>query len=669
MDQPGIRKQLRLITIEDRNGQQRISGYLKTIIASGGPAVFSFFLDDPFPVAGEWDIAILDISETTGLIQIMNLLRQENPDIRILRFATSEEAKARSEESVDPADIVFPESPENDEQTILNLFERSVRVAELIRSWKIEKHLLYEYRSAVDAGSILSITDPKGIIKYANKNFCEISGYSLEELLGKPHNIIRHPDMPREAFKEMWQTILDRKVWKGIVKNRKKDGDYYVVNTTVSPVLNESGDIVEFVSLRSDITDLVKEKERTTLAATTDPVTGLLNRFSMQQALTHAPDEKFQITVINLNGFSVINEFYGEKAGDSILQQIGHLIKKNIDSKYQVYRASGDEFVILGKGGENLLELTVTILEEIRNTAFPFDNMTMIHVAATAGVAQDTTDPYREALAALKHARLKKEPCVVYSRKLDMREQQRKNADLSSRVIRGIIHDKIVPFYQPIVDLQTGTVQKYEALLRLICDDGIIVSPIDTIRIARLSGQYRDLTQTFLRHVFQQMESSRVELSVNLTYDDLTHEGTVDMIFNSLKKGGFADRVTFEITEAVDMEDFELVKGFISTCKSYGARSAIDDFGSGYSNFVNLLELDIDYLKIDGSLVEALPLGGKTENIIRFIVEFARGNRIQTIGEFVSSGYLAEELKKMGVDFGQGFHLGKPAPASSMYPV
>jgi len=122
--------------------------------------------------------------------------------------------------------------------------------------------LLQEYKKAVDESTIFSIGDTKGKILYANKQFCRVSGYTLEELVGQPHSIVRDPQMPKEAFKQMWETIQSKKVWKGTVVNRTKDGNRYYVEATIVPILDENGIIIEYAGIRNDITKLVlKEKE------------------------------------------------------------------------------------------------------------------------------------------------------------------------------------------------------------------------------------------------------------------------------------------------------------------------------------------------------------------------------------------------------------------------
>ncbi len=126
---------------------------------------------------------------------------------------------------------------------------------------KNNKNLLTQYKYAMDASTILSKTDPKGIITYVNDRFCEISGFSKEELLGKPHSIIRHEDMKSEAFKDLWDTIKNKKTWKGVVKNRKKNGGFYIVDATIIPITNEKGEIEEYIAARHDVTELESYKE------------------------------------------------------------------------------------------------------------------------------------------------------------------------------------------------------------------------------------------------------------------------------------------------------------------------------------------------------------------------------------------------------------------------
>jgi PAS domain S-box-containing protein len=218
-------------------------------------------------------------------------------------------------------------------------------------------NLLAEYKKAVDLSNIVSKTNPKGVITYVNDKFCQISGYSRDELIGKPHNIIRHPDMPREAFKELWDTIKSKKSWNGIVTNMKKDGGQYIVDTTVIPILDVDGDVVEYIAVRHDITELEETKQQlkninkamknkvdelysmtNTLEekAYKDNLTGINNRenfeniFSLEIANAKQNNIPLSLIIFDVDHFKLVNDTYGHQAGDILLIDLVKLIADNI---------------------------------------------------------------------------------------------------------------------------------------------------------------------------------------------------------------------------------------------------------------------------------------------------------------------------------------------------
>lgn len=235
-------------------------------------------------------------------------------------------------------------------------------------------NLLTEYKRAVDLSNIVSKTNPKGVITYVNDKFCEISGYSREELIGKPHNIIRHPEMPREAFKDLWDTIKAKRSWHGIVKNMKKSGGQYIVDTTVVPILDVDGDVLEYIAIRHDITELEETKEQlknlnkamkykvdelysltNTLErkASKDHLTGAMNRESFedifQLELKIAKENKSPLSLIlfDLDYFKLVNDTYGHQAGDNVLIDISNIVINNIKANDIFARWGGEEFVLL----------------------------------------------------------------------------------------------------------------------------------------------------------------------------------------------------------------------------------------------------------------------------------------------------------------------------------
>lgn len=267
----------------------------------------------------------------------------------------------------------------------LNLFEDKDDTPD--KSFK----LLNEYKKAVDASNIVSKTDTKGIITYVNEEFCRISGYSEEELLGKPHNIVRHPDMPKEAFKNLWDTIKAKKIWRGVVKNRRKDGGIYIVDATIVPILDNYNNVVEYIGIRHDVTELESAKEQLKelnlamrmkvnelndltcdleVQASTDALTGVFNRLKFNNVFAtefkRAKKEKTPLSIIimDIDHFKSINDTYGHQIGDSVLKEITKVVKINKKGSDIFARWGGEEFVILAI--DTKIEGTRILAEHIR---------------------------------------------------------------------------------------------------------------------------------------------------------------------------------------------------------------------------------------------------------------------------------------------------------------
>ncbi|MDD2358036.1 MAG: sensor domain-containing diguanylate cyclase [Thiovulaceae bacterium] len=285
-------------------------------------------------------------------------------------------------------------------------------------------NLLSEYKKAVDLSNIVSKTNPKGVITYVNDKFCEISGYTRDELIGKPHNIIRHPDMPREAFKELWDTIKMKKSWNGIVTNMKKDGSQYIVDTTIIPILDVDGDVVEYIAIRHDITELEETKQQLRninkamkhkvdeLYSMTnslekkvykDNLTGINNRenfenyFDIEIANAKQEDQSLSLLILDIDNFKLINDTYGHQAGDVILIDIATLIGTKIKHGDIFARWGGEEFVILtpttNVDGAYALAEHLRILIQNHSFSYVEKNLTI-----SIGVAQLQSDDTKTTL-------------------------------------------------------------------------------------------------------------------------------------------------------------------------------------------------------------------------------------------------------------------------------
>jgi len=524
------------------------------------------------------------------------------------------------------------------------------------------------YKMAIDESSIVSKTNSKGIITFVNAKFCEISGYTEAELLGKPHNVIRHPDMSSEIFTTLWQTIKNKKVWHGIVKNKTKSGDYYIVDATILPIIDAKGEVVEYVAVRHDITELEKSKEEI-LRQKIDLLTGLPNRSQLLDDLKGA--DKPILLYLNIDDFSSLNDFYGSHMADTILKQLAVLLKDIAEhSGCKPYRLHADEFLLYFEEGVlntlNSQEYIDTLINDIENAVADCDSHNCASLTLSAGVAFYTNTPLYDKLLpyanmAYKAAKTGHKKFLIYNDTMQ-KEDYENNIRWIQKIKDAIAQDRIVTFYQPIIDNASGAITKYETLVRMLEEDKV-VSPFFFLEIAKKAKLYTKITKIVIDKAFAAFELlDAYDFSINITIEDINDEEISTYIFDKLKQYDHCHRVVFEITETEEIEDYIFVNKFIQTIKGYGARVAIDDFGTGYANFEHIISLDVDFIKIDGSLIRNIDTNSESQAIAEAIVAFSQKLGSKTIVEFVHNEAVYEKVKAMGADYSQGYFLGEPSP-------
>jgi len=526
------------------------------------------------------------------------------------------------------------------------------------------------YKTAIDNSSIVSKTDLKGIITYANQMFCDISGYTQEELIGSPHNIIRHPDVPKEAFEDMWSTIKSKKVWKGIIKNKKRNGGYYIVNATVLPILDNRGEIREFVAVRHDITELEDNKEEIKKQRI-DLLTGLPNRNQLLEDLKTAI--KPIICYLNIDDFSGFNDFYGKIISDKTLVSLGKILY-DIDKKnrYRLYKLEADQFILLFEEGylsrDNLQyffeEFILDVEKKISNPEL--ENQNRISISLTGGAATYYVhEDYQKLILysniARKKAQHEHKKFLIFHHNMRKSEDYAHNIEWIKRIKEAISEDRIVCYYQPIFDNKTDKLRKYESLVRLIDKDGQAISPFFFLEIAKKAKLYDQITKIVIDKTFDKFRDLPTEFSINLTIDDILSEKTTNYIYQKLEGYPNTNRVIFEITESQEVSDYKLINKFIKYVKQYSVKIAIDDFGSGYANFEHILNIDADFIKIDGSLIKNIHTDENSYIITEAIINFSKKLGRETIAEFIHNEKVQKIVKELGANYSQGFYLGVPS--------
>lgn len=392
-----------------------------------------------------------------------------------------------------------------------------------------------------------------------------------------------------------------------------------------------------------------------------DNLTGLENR----RMLTEKLDEKryASLMIINIDSFQEINDLYGDQAGDAILKEFAQFLREIMPEMGGLYRLHSDEFAHLCESDIDINDFknfASMVSEKISHKRFAIGDKGDVSLSATIGISYGSEFLLMNADIALKLAKKNKKNFLIYDDTMAMAKEYEKNFDWTKRLKKAIEEDKIVPVFQPIVDTYTQTTVKYEALMRMLDDQGLYIAPIHFLELAKKNKLYHELTKVIIEKSFTKFQHLPYMVSINISVEDILNKEIYGFIIAKLDEFKIGNKVVFEIIESEGIENFDQVLSFINDVKKYGAKISIDDFGTGYSNFEYLMKLKVDYIKIDGSMIKSIDSDKNAQMITRSIVSFAKNMEIKTVAEFVHSKNVAEKVKEMGVDFSQGYYFGEP---------
>ncbi len=414
----------------------------------------------------------------------------------------------------------------------------------------------------------------------------------------------------------------------------------------------------KFQTINQDLEHKVKEKTHELIQSLYhDTLTTLPNRLKLQEDLLLFPNNT--VAIFNIDDFKEVNDFFGIDAGDDLLAQIAYWLS---ETKLQPYRIGGDEFAfILPRefSREQIAHKITTFLSNFEERNFIIGEESF-HLRGTVGVAIMSKKPIIHADIALNKARSLKKPYSLYDSAEGIEDQYKTNIAMSAQIRQALIEHRIVCQYQPIVNCKTGVIDKYETLVRIQRDDGTLIPPNDFLPIAKKTKLYSSITQEVIYQACHTFSNRTEHFSINLSNSDILDPHTLTTIERILKQTNTASRIVFEILESEGIENFDEVALFITRMKELGASIAIDDFGSGYSNFENILKLNVDFLKIDGSLIRNIDQNPRHRIVVESIVDFAHRIGIETIAEFVASEEILKIVTELGITYSQGYYTGKP---------
>lgn len=421
--------------------------------------------------------------------------------------------------------------------------------------------------------------------------------------------------------------------------------------------------IVLFLKYLRENKKLQKTTSSLEYSLTHDHLTGLSNRAAFHTKLLEIA--KPHLLLANVDSFKCINDVYGNEVGDIVLQELASIIKSEFSHRENasVFHLGADEFGVLFDGikNEDAFKIATELEKKISEHNFLIFNLSL-HLRVS--IASNSIAPIHEnADLALKEVKKDYTTRVLeYSEDLNLKINVEENMKIIEHIKEAIKSDNIIPYFQPIVNLKTKKIEKYEALVRLRLADGTILEPFKFLEISKKSAYYHYITKAMIEKTLEMAkEFPNYRFSINISMIDILDLKLLDMLCETLSTNpNVANRLDIELLESENLQNIKAVQDFIGSIQKFGSKVLIDDFGTGYSNFSYLSNLNIDLIKIDGSIVREIESDERKLHMLKSIHSFSNGMNMKNVAEFVESKEVADLLREIGVEYAQGYYFGRP---------
>ncbi len=525
------------------------------------------------------------------------------------------------------------------------------------------------------------ITDINGSIEYANPRFCNISGYSLPEIIGKNPSILKSDYTSAKDYEKLWQTIKAGQEWHGEFQNRRKNGTLYWEQCSIAPLRDDKGEITNFVGIKEDITIRKAQEEVLNWQASHDILTGLHNRYYLESHISSKlmsidkDKEYLSLILIDVDNLKFVNDTFGHDYGDRLLVEISKRLKKLACTDCMIARFLGDQFVMIPVVKQDSL-YGIELADKIRKNLSELFNVDGVEVAITVsiGVATfpddgETVDNMlRNAEAAMYEAKRQGRNLVInYTNEFHKRAQHR--LMLETRLHRALENKDFNLHYQPQISLETRKVVGLEALLRWTPADMPSVSPAEFIPILEETSLivpvgtwvlYEACHQAVL---CQRKGMPTIRVSVNISAVQFQRGDLAETVRLVLAETGLEpSSLCLELTESMLMIDTNHAKKKLEELCKIGVILSLDDFGTGYSSLAYLSRLPVHELKIDQSFISRLHDSKSDTALVNTIIVMAQELGLKIVAEGVETEEQMRHLLGRDCTTIQGFLYSRPLP-------
>ncbi len=506
------------------------------------------------------------------------------------------------------------------------------------------------------------ITDKDNNIVEMNDAFTTLLGYTKEDVIGENPKILSSGKHDKVYYKEMWRHILEKKHFSGEIINKKKDGEIITQWISINPIFDKNKKIQNYVAIFTDISKLKESEERIEYLAYHDLLTSTYNKVYLEQQLSNQQlKSTSSLILLNVDNFSYVNLSYGFDIGDKLLIGISNELKQ-ICQLSDIFRINSDEFALFTQNALDVKKKIDKIRAHFSKVSFYIDDLN-INVSFSYGASFNESCSLQNSALALKHAKEGgKNRYHIFNKEDNASDiQKRENFVKYNNILHEAIEfGFITPYFQGIRNNLTKEINKYEALVRIV-RNGEVISPYQFLQTAKLSGMLPDITKIMIDKSFAMMAKNKYSFSINITEDDLDLDYLSDYLKEKSKEYDISPkRVILEILEGMSSTGKRDHIRQLNALKRAGYLLAIDDFGAEYSNFERVLDLEIDFLKIDARYIKDIDINNKSYEITKAMVYFAKNADIPCIAEFVHSENVQKIIEELGIEYSQGYLFSEP---------
>lgn len=394
-----------------------------------------------------------------------------------------------------------------------------------------------------------------------------------------------------------------------------------------------------------------------------DSLTGLPNRNKLNEVLSEPIISS--LFMINIDSFGLVNSAYGFEFGDAILKTFVIQFQSLLIDRETFYHLEADTFAlhVRHKDKGRLQRLQEDLIRFSNKFACSQEGISVRLTFSMGVVIDDQTNLIQKADMALKEARsVSRNRMQIYKDNMQVAHMMHENREWTKLLNKALEEDRLIPYFQPIMNVQTQVIEKYEALVRMQIKDSI-VSPFEFLSAARYGGLLHEITKVMLEKTAKIFASNNLSFSINVTDQDFKEDNFFNFVKETLRKYSIDPRrVVFELLEEKSLDSVPQAKDVIVKIQKLGCRISIDDFGVECSNYAQLITHDLESIKIDGSFIRNLDSSASCHRVVDAIIYFAKSMNVKTVAEFVHSKEVYDKVIALGVDYVQGYYIGEPNP-------